>query len=149
MQDLERFEHQVEDMYNILLNISSELLTIKSLMKANRSKLNENDNKTEGKKYLQCYIWKTISGIFDLSNNLLVWFFSVNSTGNGAAVPSRLPLDGDISNNSNRNKDRILSPPSINRMSLGSSHVVASTTITNLDSASQKFKLVNVVFKSY
>ena len=53
MQDLERFEHQVEDMYNILLNISSELLTIKSLMKANRSKLNENDNKTEGKKYLQ------------------------------------------------------------------------------------------------
>ena len=56
MQDLERFEHQVEDMYNILLNISSELLTIKSLMKANRSKLNENDNKTEGKKYSQCYI---------------------------------------------------------------------------------------------
>ena len=49
MQDLERFEHQVEDMYNILLNISSELLTIKSLMKANRSKLAENDNKTEGK----------------------------------------------------------------------------------------------------
>ena len=49
MQDLERFEHQVEDMYNILLNISSELLTIKSLMKANRSKLTENDNKTEGK----------------------------------------------------------------------------------------------------
>ena len=49
MQDLERFEHQVEDMYNILLNISSELLTIKSLMKSNRSKLNENDNKTEGK----------------------------------------------------------------------------------------------------
>ena len=67
----------------------------------------------------------------------------MNSTGNGAAVPSRLPLDGDISNNSNRNKDRILSPPSINRMSLGSSHVVASTTITNLDSASQKFKLVS------
>ena len=71
----------------------------------------------------------------------------MNSTGNGAAVPSRLPLDGDISNNSNRNKDRILSPPSINRMSLGSSHVVASTTITNLDSASQKFKLVNVFLK--
>ena len=56
MQDLERFEHQVEDMYNILLNISSELLTIKSLMKANRSKLNENDNKTEGKKFSQSYI---------------------------------------------------------------------------------------------
>ena len=52
MQDLERFEHQVEDMYNILLNISSELLTIKSLMKSNRSKLNENDNKTEGKRML-------------------------------------------------------------------------------------------------
>ena len=47
MQDLERFEHQVEDMYNILLNISSELLTIKSMMKANR-KLAENDNKTQG-----------------------------------------------------------------------------------------------------
>ena len=77
----------------------------------------------------------------------LKFYFSVNSTGNGAAVPSRLPLDGDISNNSNRNKDRILSPPSINRMSLGSSHVVASTTITNLDSASQKFKLVNVFLK--
>ena len=39
MQDFERFEHQVEDMYNILLNISSELLTIKTMMKANRSKL--------------------------------------------------------------------------------------------------------------
>ena len=74
-------------------------------------------------------------------NSNFFFHFSVNSTGNGAAVPSRLPLDGDISNN--RNKDRILSPPSINRMSLGSSHVVASTTITNLDSASQKFKLVS------
>ena len=41
MQDFERFEHQVEDMYNILLNISSELLTIKTMMKANRSKLAE------------------------------------------------------------------------------------------------------------
>ena len=35
-QDFERFEHQVEDMYNVLLNISSELLTIKSMMKVNR-----------------------------------------------------------------------------------------------------------------
>ena len=33
--DLERFEHQVEDMYNILLNISSELLNIKTMMKTN------------------------------------------------------------------------------------------------------------------
>ena len=50
MQDLERFEHQVEDMYNILLNISSELLTIKSMMKANRRIAENNDsNKTEGK----------------------------------------------------------------------------------------------------
>ena len=50
MQDLERFEHQVEDMYNILLNISSELLTIKSMMKANRRFAENNDsNKTEGK----------------------------------------------------------------------------------------------------
>ena len=31
--DFERYEHQVEDMYNILLNISSELLTIKTMMK--------------------------------------------------------------------------------------------------------------------
>ena len=68
MQDLERFEHQVEDMYNILLNISSELLTIKSLMKANRSKLNENDNKTEGKKYFQCYI------LFDTIKNVHILY---------------------------------------------------------------------------
>ena len=73
-----------------------------------------------------------------------IFYFSVNSTGNGAAVPNKLPLDGDISSSNQRSviRDRILSPPSINRMSLGSSHVVASTTITNLDSASQKFKLV-------
>ena len=43
MPDFERFEHQVEDMYNILLNISSELLTIKTMMKANR-KLASQDN---------------------------------------------------------------------------------------------------------
>ena len=28
-QDVERFEHQVEDMYSILVNISSELVNIK------------------------------------------------------------------------------------------------------------------------
>lgn len=51
-QDLERFENQVEDMYNILLNISSELLTIKTMMKANRSmKMGDQhveSSKTEG-----------------------------------------------------------------------------------------------------
>ena len=29
LQDVERFEHQVEDMYSILVNISSELVNIK------------------------------------------------------------------------------------------------------------------------
>ena len=55
MPDFERFEHQVEDMYNILLNISSELLTIKTMMKANRKLASsqqdnqEANNKNEGK----------------------------------------------------------------------------------------------------
>ena len=53
--DFERYEHQVEDMYNILLNISSELLTIKTMMKANRKLASsqqdnqEANNKNEGK----------------------------------------------------------------------------------------------------
>lgn len=50
MPELERFEHQVEDMYNILLNISSELLTIKSMMKANRKLAAEQQLNNEGKR---------------------------------------------------------------------------------------------------
>ena len=52
VQDFERFEHQVEDMYNILLNISSELLTIKSMMKVNRklaAEQHQHESKNEGK----------------------------------------------------------------------------------------------------
>ena len=69
-------------------------------------------------------------------------------TGNGAITnSSRLAtsMDGDIGNNK-RSDQRILSPPSLNRISLSgsSSHVVASTTITNLDAQSQKFKLVSI-----
>merc|ERR1712223_1372018 len=54
-------------------------------------------------------------------------------------------MDGDIGNNK-RSDQRILSPPSLNRISLSgsSSHVVASTTITNLDAQSQKFKLDDI-----
>lgn len=53
MQDFERFEHQVEDMYNILLNISSELLAMKAIIKANRKLASvppaaDQDSKTEG-----------------------------------------------------------------------------------------------------
>ena len=50
--DLDRFEHHVEEMYSILLNISSELLSIKSMMKANRKLAAEHqqlESKTEGK----------------------------------------------------------------------------------------------------
>ena len=57
-QDFERFEHQVEDMYNILLNISSELLTIKSMMKVNRklaAEQHQHESKNEGKN--NYYLW--------------------------------------------------------------------------------------------
>ena len=55
MQNFERFENQVEDMYKILLNISSELLTMKAMMKANRkltvsASTADQDSKAEGKK---------------------------------------------------------------------------------------------------
>ena len=69
-------------------------------------------------------------------------------TGNGAINnSSRLAssMDGDLGiKNRDQTSTRILSPPSLNQISLSasSSHVVASTTITNLDAQSQKFKLV-------
>ena len=58
-QDFERFEHQVEDMYNVLLNISSELLTIKSMMKVNRklaTEQHQHETINEGNncKYVLC-----------------------------------------------------------------------------------------------
>ena len=80
----------------------------------------------------------------------------VVSTGNGSITNSaRLgpssSMDGDIglvhgsSKTQQTQQSRVLSPPSINQISLSasSSHVVASTTITNLDAQSQKFKLVS------
>jgi len=123
-QDFERFEHQVEDMYNVLLNISSELLTIKSMMKVNRKLATEQHQ-------------------HETINEAVLTV----PTGNGAITnSSRLAssMDGDIGNN--KRDQRILSPPSLNRVSLSgsSSHVVASTTITNLDSQSQKFKLEDI-----
>ena len=63
-QDFERFEHQVEDMYNVLLNISSELLTIKSMMKVNRklaTEQHQHETINEGNncKYVLCNYTKS------------------------------------------------------------------------------------------
>lgn len=35
-QDMERFDKQIENMYSILVNISSELINIKGMMQANK-----------------------------------------------------------------------------------------------------------------
>ena len=83
-----------------------------------------------------------------------IWFVFAVPTGNGAInSSSRLAsIDTDLGGGSSKrgaDQPRILSPPSMNRISLSgsSSHVVASTTITNLDTASQqKFKLVILSF---
>ena len=77
--DFERYEHQVEDMYNILLNISSELLTIKTMMKANRKLASsqqdnqEANNKNEGKSNCTTDTFNWLTPAKKVEHSLWIW----------------------------------------------------------------------------
>ncbi len=153
-QDVERFKHQVEDMYSLLLNISSDLLTIKTMMKSTHGNMVALNSSVPG-----MVPGGGVGGVGGGINAMSTVSTTAAKDPLDAAVATTAPTTGNGAINhgtsggvrmSSMDKtgstERILSPQTLNRMSFSgsSSHVVASTTITNLDSSSQKLKLVSI-----